>query len=185
MNQAPNTKLFYLLIVAMAMMVAWNCRKDNPVDPPLIDSKLVGVWYNNQDTVGFEILNDGAMRNLQVDVGGKLEYAPPQDTITGALIFRIESARGSAISIRGSYKSHTVDSTYIGTGTYTLSNNDNTLTLTFLLPFYGGSQTTFVYQRSYVGAVVVPRLVEGRREEGRIMNEELRIRNSIALHITH
>ena len=146
-----------ILIVAISVLFVWNCKKDNPVDPPLVDSRLVGVWYNNKDTVGFEILVDGTMRNLQVDAGGKLEYAPPQDTVTGALTFRIESARGSAISIRGSYKSHTVDSTYIGTGTYTLSNNDNTLTLTFLLPFYGGTQTTFIYQRSFVGEVVAPK----------------------------
>lgn len=146
-----------LFILAISLLIFWSCKKDNPVDPPLVDAKLVAVWYNAKDTVGFEILGDGTMRNLQVEAGGKLEYAPAQDTVTGALTFKIESARGAAISIRGSYKSHTVDSTYIISGTYNLSNNDNSLTLTFLLPFNGGTQTVFTYQRSYVGAVVVPR----------------------------
>jgi len=146
-----------VFILATSLLIFWNCRKDNPVEPPLVDTKLVGVWYNSKDTVGFEVLVDGTMNNLEVDAGGKLKYAAAQDTVTGALTFKIESARTSAISIRGSYKSHTVDSTYITTGTYTFSNNDNTMTLTLLTPLNGSSEATFVYQRSFVGAVVVPR----------------------------
>jgi hypothetical protein len=158
MTQIPSFSSFKnLFILAISLLIFWNCKKDNPVEPPLVDSKLVGVWYNRVDTVGFEILGDGTMRNLQVDAGGKLEYAPAQDTVTGALTFKIESARGSAISIRGSYKSHTIDSTYVTTGTYNFSNNDNTLTLTLFVPLNGSSQATFVYLRSSVGAVVVLR----------------------------
>ncbi len=158
MTQIPFFSSFKnLLILGIFLLIFWNCRKDNPVEPPLVDSKLVAVWYNRQDTVGFEVLSDGTMKNLDVDAGGKLEYAPAQDTVTGALTFKIESARGTAISIRGTYISHTIDSTYVTTGTYNFSNNDNTLTLTLIVPLNGASQTTFVYQRSFVGAVVVPR----------------------------
>lgn len=160
MTQIASFKNVFIL--AISLLILWSCKKDNPVDPPLVDSKLVGVWYNAIDTVGFEILGDGSMRILDVDSGGRLKYAPAQDTVTGALTFKIESARGSAISIRGTYKSHTVDSTYITTGTYTLSNGDNTLTLTLIVPLNGAPSATFVYQRSYVGAVVMPR--KGWRE---------------------
>ena len=157
MNQIPTlSSIKNLFILAISLLIFWSCKKDNPVEPPLIDPKLVGVWYNGVDTVGFEILADGTMKNLQVDTEGRLEYAPPQDTVTGALTFKIESARGSAISLRGTYKSHTIDSTYVTTGIYTFSNNDNTLTLTLIVPLNGASEVTFVYKRSFVGEVVVP-----------------------------
>ena len=148
--------LYLILVILSALLL--DCRKkDNPVETPAIDSNLLGVWYNGADTVGFELLSDGTMRNLEVDSTGKLQYSLPPDTIKGALILNVESARSGVISIKGSWKSHTVDSTYISTGTYVLSNNGNRLTLTLLLPINGASQTTFVYDHSSIGAVVVHR----------------------------
>jgi len=141
-------------VLAFASLILWGCKKDNPVDNSTIDSKLVGVWYNRSDTVGFEILSDGTMNNLDVDSSGILRYAVV-DTVNGALLLRIESARSGALSIRGSYISRKVDSTYIATGTYAFSADYNTLTLTLLLPINGNSQSTFTYIRSSVGAKVV------------------------------
>ena len=146
-------RLISSFLLAAAFVVFSGCKKDNPVTPQAVDPVLVGVWYNADDAVGFEILNDGTMKNLDT-AAGKIEYAPPQDTVAGALTFNIESARNGAISIKGVYKSHTLDSTYITTGTYTLSNNGNTLTLILLVPLNGNPQATFVYQRSSVGAVL-------------------------------
>ncbi len=93
------------------------------------------------------------MKNLDV-AGGKLEYAPPQDTLTGSLTFTIESAKNGIIAIKGVYKSQAVDSTYITTGTYSFADNGNTLTLTLLVPLNGASEATFIYKRSSIGAVV-------------------------------
>ncbi|MGA7162147.1 MAG: hypothetical protein WBZ48_14195 [Bacteroidota bacterium] len=149
----PRTSIPICLLLAAAFALFSGCKKNNPVTPPAVDPALVGVWYNSVDSVGFEIVADGTMKNLDV-AQGKIEYAPPQDTVTGSLTLNIESARSGAISIQGVYKSHTVDSMYIATGTYSLSNNGNTLTLTLLLPLNGSSQTTFIYKRSSIGAAV-------------------------------
>ena len=149
----PRISVLLCFLLAAAFVVVSGCKKNNPVEPPAVDPALVGVWYNSSDSVGFELLADGTMNDLNV-AGGKLEYAPPQDTVTGSLTFNIQSARNGVISIKGVYKSQAIDSTYITTGTYSFSNNGNTLTLTLLVPLNGGSETTFVYKRSSVGAVV-------------------------------
>ena len=146
-----SVRLCFLLVAAFVALS--GCKKNNPVEPPAVDPALVGVWYNSSDSVGFELLADGTMNDLDV-AGGKLEYAPPQDTVTGSLTFNIESAKNGVISIKGVYKSHTIDSMYITTGTYSFSNNENTLTLTLLVPLNGSSETTFIYKRSSVGAVI-------------------------------
>ena len=143
-----------VLIVALTCLVQWDCKKDNPVGNSTIDSRLAGVWYNQSDTVGIEILSDGTVHNLDVVPTGILRYATV-DTINGALLLRVESARSGAISISGSYISRKVDSTYVATGTYAFSPDFNTLTLTLLLPLNGSSQATFVYVRSSIGAKVV------------------------------
>ena len=149
----PRISLRLCFLLAAVFVVFSGCKKNNPVEPPAVDPALVGVWYNSVDSVGFEIVADGTMKNLDV-AAGKLEYAPPQDTVTGSLTFDIESAKNGVISIKGVYKSQSIDSTYITTGTYSFSNNENTLTLTLLVPLNGGSETTFIYKRSSVGAVV-------------------------------
>jgi hypothetical protein len=146
-----SVRLCFLLVAAFVALS--GCKKNNPVEPPAVDPALVGVWYNSSDSVGFELLADGTMNNLDV-AGGKLEYAPPQDTVTGSLTFNIESAKNGAIAIKGVYKSQAIDSTYITTGTYSFSNNENTLTLTLLVPLNGASQATFIYKRSSIGEIV-------------------------------
>ena len=88
-------------LLAAAFIALSGCKKNNPVEPPAVDPALVGVWYNSVDSVGFEIIADGTMKNLDV-AGGKLEYAPPQDTVTGSLTFTIESAKNGVIAIKGS-----------------------------------------------------------------------------------
>lgn len=148
-----NSRITILLLLVIALPGSWNCRKDDPVSA--IDSKLFGVWYDGRDTLGYEIEIGGTMRSLDVDSAGILRYAPPQDTVTGQLTLRIESARSGAISIHGAYKSHTVDSVYTATGTYSFSNNDNTLSLVLLLPGGGKFQPTYV--RSSIGAKVMTR----------------------------
>jgi hypothetical protein len=163
-----------VLLIAATSIPQWDCKKDNPVDNSTIDSNLVGVWYNRSDTVGFELLSDGTMNTLDVDSVGILRYALI-DTINGALILKTESARSGAISIRGSYKSHTLDSTYVATGTYSFSNNFNTLTLTLLLPLNGSSQATFVYTRSSIGAKVVSGSSISRGEGTSSMGSKRRI----------
>jgi len=149
----PRISVLLCFLLAAAFVAFSGCKKNNPVEPPAVDPALVGVWYNSVDSVGFELLADGTMNDLDV-AAGKLEYAPPQDTVTGSLTFNIESAKSGVISIKGVYKSHTIDSMYITTGTYSLSNNENTLTLTLLVPLNGSSETTFIYKRSSIGAAI-------------------------------
>jgi len=148
-----NSRITIFLLSAITLLGSWNCRNDDPVST--IDSRLFGVWYDSRDTLGFEIETDGTMRSLNVDTTGFLRYAPPQDTVTGQLTLRIESARSGAISIRGAFKSHTVDSIYTATGTYSFSDNINTLSLVLLLPGGGKAQPT--YARSSLGAKVMTR----------------------------
>ena len=163
----PSLRLAIVLIVAVTCLTQWNCKKkDNPVDNPAIDPHLVGVWYNQSDTVGFEILSDGTMNSLDVDSAGFLRYAVI-DTVNGALILNVESARSGAISIQGRYKSRTIDSAYVATGTYSFSNNYSTLTLILLLPLNGATQTTFVYLRSSVGVKVISYHADGRSDTKR------------------
>ncbi|MGA9405684.1 MAG: hypothetical protein WBW71_01000 [Bacteroidota bacterium] len=152
----PRT-LLHLCYLLAAFVLLPGCKKNNPVTPPAVDPALVGVWYNTADTVGFEIVSDGTIRNLDVDSTGALQYAPPADTVEGALILTIESARNGAISIQGSYKSKTIDSTYTSTGTYALTNSNSVLTLTLLTPINGAGEVTFIYQRSSIGEIVVRR----------------------------
>jgi hypothetical protein len=143
-----------LYCLLAAVLVAFSgCKKNTPAEPPTVDPALLGVWYNSVDSVGFEILADGTMKNLDV-AGGKLEYAPPQDTVTGSLTFTIESARSGAIAIKGVYKSQAIDSSYVTTGTYSFSDNGNTLTLTLLIPLNGASEATFIYKRSSIGDMI-------------------------------
>ena len=149
----PSVSVRLCFLLAAVLVAFSGCKKNNPVEPPAVDPALVGVWYNSSDSVGFELLADGTMNDLDV-AGGKLEYAPPQDTVTGSLTFNIESAKNGAIAIKGVYKSQAIDSTYITTGTYSFSNNENTLTLTLLVPLNGASQATFIYKRSSIGEIV-------------------------------
>jgi len=154
------------LALVLTATLEWGCKKSNPVDNSTIDSKLVGAWYNQSDSVGIEILSDGTVNNLDVSPAGILRYAVV-DTINGALLLRIESARSGAISIQGTYRSRKVDSTYIATGTYAFSPDYNTLTLTLLLPLNGSSQTSFVYVRSSIGVKVSASVMD--RDRGRIL----------------
>ena len=152
-----SAPLCFLFAAAFALIS--GCKKNNPVEPPTVDPALIGVWYNSSDSVGFEILADGTMKNLDV-AGGKIEYAPPQDTATGSLTFNIESAKNGVISIKGVYKSQAIDSTYITTGTYSFSNNENTLTLTLLVPLNGGQKRRL----STKGRVLVRLLIKKREK---------------------
>ena len=173
-RRALDLSATILVVIVLTSLLQWNCKKDNPVSNSAIDSKLVGVWYNQTDSVGIEILSDGTVNNLDVGATGILRYAAV-DTVNGALLLRIESARSGAISIRGSYISRKVDSTYIATGTYAFSPDFNTLTLTLLLPLNGSSQATFVYVRSSIGVKVAAGVIRkrgGKMEDGRWEMEE-------------
>ena len=151
---SSGTLVRLLLVLGAFSVFQYGCKKSNPVDSSAIDSRLLGAWYSRSDSVGFEILADGTMKNLDVDSAGILRYAAI-DTINGALLLKIQSAKNGALTIQGSYISRKVDSTYIATGTYAFSSDLNTLTLTLLLPLNGSSQTTFSYVRSVVGTKVV------------------------------
>ena len=143
----------FIALIALAFIFSWGCHKESSTSP--LDEKLFGVWFDSADTLGFEIEIDGTMRNLSVDSAGILGYAPPQDTSAGILSLRIESARSGAISIRGSYKSRTIDSVYVATGTYTFTNGDNSLNLKMIIP--GGGEWKPAFNRSNIGAKVINR----------------------------
>ncbi|HTX19334.1 MAG TPA: hypothetical protein VMG34_11800 [Bacteroidota bacterium] len=149
-------------LLLAASLLGYGCKKSNPVDNSQIDSKLVGAWYNRSDSVGFEILTDGTLKNLDIDSAGILRYAAV-DTINGALLLKLESAKNGGLTMQGTYISRKIDSTYVATGTYSLSADLNTLTLTLILPLNGSSQQTFVYVRSVVGTKVVE--MEGFNED--------------------
>ena len=135
-----------------------GCKK-NSIDPEpeLIDSRLFGVWFSSQDTSGYEVLRDGTMKFLMVDSNKKLQYAPV-DTLGLSITLQILKAREGVMTVKvRALIPGFLDSTVTLFATFSFSNNDNTLTITGPDPMTD-SITTIVYNRSAIGAVVLPKM---------------------------
>lgn len=153
-QRKTNGKLAFPLVIALLLILA-ACKKDeSPVQVSPIDQIFTGVWYASAEMVGFEVLSDGTSRTLTVDTAGRLQYAKPEDGIRGNLTLVITEAKNGNMKANATFKGY--DTTYTLLCVYTFSDNNNTVSITFLSPLNGQS-TTMIFRRSAIGEVVKPK----------------------------
>jgi hypothetical protein len=118
-----------------------------------IDPLSVGAWFNAADISGMEIQSDGKIMMLTVNTSGKLVYS-------GDSIYqKVKLTRVTNGTLAGTvttYNSNgTVDTSFSFTGTYILSNSNNTMILTVTGPFDGPIATmTMTLTKSSLNATV-------------------------------
>jgi hypothetical protein len=170
MNRFPKTRTVYAMLIAILCALS-ACKKDGtgPKEIPF-DPAFVGVWYSDSNAVGFEVLADGSSKTLVVDTAGTLQYATPGSGTSGAISLTLSSGRDGNLSVKIRYYVQGFnDTTVILPGTYTFSNNNNSVSITFPNPASGGQLETMVFRRSSIGALVRPRSGSaqvGRRSRG-------------------
>ena len=149
-------RLFTLLAIIMALTIT-GCKKGNSPTEPAVDPSLTGVWYSNQYSVGFEVFNDGSSKTLVVDTAGKIQYNPPGGEINSSLVLTITKAKAGNLTSILVYKQPGIDTTMTVPGTYTLSNDRNTLSVIIPDPMSSLQQITIVFIRSVIGGIVQPK----------------------------
>lgn len=158
MHRSPALRSFWLLLI-VSLIVLSACKKSTTgPKAPTIDPGIVGVWYSSDDSLGFEVLSDGTSKTLVIDTAGKLQYAPASGAGASGLSLAVTQAQNGNLTALVTYKvPGFIDTTLTLPGVYTLSNNNNTLSITFPNPLTGGQPFTIVFQRSSIGAVVRPK----------------------------
>ena len=162
MRQQWTFRWYLVLILGILIVSIEACKKDTSVagdDGPKIDANLLAAWYNRTDSVGFEVFADGSTKTLSVDSIGKLQYMPAQDTVKkGTLILNILKTENGDIHLKLVYRRpRFIDTTVTVVGQYQLTAYNDTLKLT--VPDPSTAQPTLItYIRSFIGAMVAPRL---------------------------
>ena len=148
-----------MLVAAAILITLIACKKSSTGPVVTIDPNLVGVWYSSSDTLGFQVSSDGSSTTLVVDTAGKLQLPAPGSTSSSTLTLTVVSAlNGNLTAHVRYYIPGFIDTTITLPGTYELSNNNNTLSITIPNPVTSPPQpTTIVFVRSSIGAVVRPR----------------------------
>ncbi|MGE5315338.1 MAG: hypothetical protein ACM3Q4_11645 [Acidobacteriota bacterium] len=141
------------LVVLLFALVAAGCKKDdnNPVNTnPGVDKNLVGVWFSEADSSGVEIKSDGTFLPLVVNASGNLAYEP---AMPNAPAYKIATSNPNnfMLTITGKSVLTGRDTSVSLTGTYVLSNNNNSLIITTIEE---GQPNVQVYVRSSLGAHV-------------------------------
>ena len=149
----------------IAPIVFWGCKKDDGVSPTSskIDPALIGAWYAPAYSVGFEISSDGSARTLVVDSSGKLIYASSQLNSIPLALSLVEAKNGN-LKAYIYYMESGKEDTILTPGTYTLSNDGNTLSITVPDPRFPGQQVTIEFKRTTVGANVEQLSAFSRKE---------------------
>jgi hypothetical protein len=147
----------FILIVCVLPIILTGCKKESSPTEPIVDPSLNGVWYSSEYSVGFEVLSDGSSKTLVVDTSGKLQYNPPGGEVNSSLILTITKAKDGNLTSILKYKQPGIDTTMTIPGTYVLSNNGNTLSVTIPNPLNITQQITIVFIRSAIGAIVRPK----------------------------
>lgn len=142
-------------ILAIAFI---GCNKDDSPTESTVDSSLNGVWYSSEYAIGFEILGDGSSKTLVVDTAGKLQYDLSGGGVNNALTLTITKAKDGNLTAILKYKQPGIDTTMTIPGTYTLTNDHNTLSVTIPNPLSPTQQITIVFIRSSIGEVVKPKM---------------------------
>lgn len=150
-----------ILPALIAALFLFNACKKNSTGPEtiLFDPAFIGVWYSDSNAVGFEVLADGSSKTLVVDTAGTLQYATPGSGTANAISITLLGGKDGNLTARLHYVvPGFIDTTLIIPGTYSFSNNNNTVSISFPNPTSsGGALYTMVFRRSSVGAVVRPR----------------------------
>ena len=150
---------YRVLTVSIAAFITLfqGCSKEtSPTESP-IDPALSGVWYSSNYGVGFEVLGDGSSKTLIVDTAGKLQYNPTGVEVNSALVLTITKAKDGNLTGNLRYRQPGVDTTMTLPGTYVLSGNGDTLSVTIPNPLASTQQITVVFIRSAIGEIVRPK----------------------------
>jgi len=147
--------LAFPLVIALLIMLSACKKDDSPVEVVSpIDKIFNGVWYASYEMVGFEVLSDGTSKTLTVDTAGRLQYAKPEDGIRAKITLVITEAGSGNMKANATFQGY--DTTYTLFCVYTFTENNNTVSITFLSPLNGQS-TTMVFRRSAIGELVKPK----------------------------
>ena len=148
------------VIILFAGIIAFGligCKKDDSPVEPTVYSALNGVWFSNEYTIGFEILGDGSSKTLVVDTAGRLQYNPSGGEVNSSLSLIITKAKEGNLTAILKYKQPGIDTTMTIPGTYTLTGDHNTLSVTIPNPLASSQQITIVFIRSSIGEIVKPK----------------------------
>jgi hypothetical protein len=143
-----------LLGIGMAAFV--GCESSESPTESAIDPFLNGIWYSSNYSIGFEVLTDGSSKTLTVDTAGRLQYNLSGE-INSSLMLTISKAKDGNLTGILRYKQPGIDTTMTIPGTYVLSNNNNTLSVTIPNPLSSSQQITIVFIRSAIGEIVKPK----------------------------
>ncbi len=136
-------------------IIFFGCKKDDGVSttPSNIDPVLIGAWYAPAHIIGFDVSSNGSVRTLVVDSFGKLIYASPQlDSIP--LAISLVEAKNENLKAYVYYMQSGKEDTILTPGTYILSTDANTLSITIPDPRFPGQQVTIEFKRTTVGTDV-------------------------------
>ena len=156
-QQWKNRSRVFTFLAGVVLLTLIGCKKADSPTEPTIDPSLNGVWYSNQYGVGFEVLGDGSSKTLVVDTAGKLQYNPSGAEINSALILTIVNAKDGNLTSILRYKQPGIDTTMTLPGTYVLTGNGDTLSVTIPNPLASTQQITVVFIRSVIGEIVRPK----------------------------
>jgi len=157
MQQMKNRNRAINLFAGIIIVTLIGCNKGDSPTEPTVDPSLNGVWYSSEYSVGFEVLSDGSSKTLVVDTSGKLQYNPPGAEVNSSLILTITKAKNGNLASILRYKQPGIDTTMTIPGTYVLSDNKNTLSVTIPNPLNSVQQITVVFIRSVIGEIVRPK----------------------------
>jgi len=157
-QQWNNRSREFILFASVILLLSFiGCNKTDSPSGPSIDPSLNGVWYSSEYGVGFEVLSDGSSKTLVVDTSGKLQYNLPGAEVNSSLLLTITKARDGNLTGILKYKQPGIDTTMTLPGTYVLSGNGNTLSVTIPNPLANTQQVTIVFIRSAIGEIVRPK----------------------------
>ena len=156
-QQWKNRSRAFTFLAGVVLLTLIGCKKADSPTEPVIDPSLNGVWYSSDYGIGFEVLSDGSSKTLVVDTAGKLQYNPSGAEVNSAVILTITKAKDGNLTGILRYKQPGVDTTMTLPGTYVLSGNGNTLSVTIPNPLASTQQITVVFIRSAIGEIVRPK----------------------------
>jgi hypothetical protein len=146
------------IIAGLVVFTLSACNQSDSASESAVDPSLNGVWYSSYYGVGFEVLSDGTSKTLVVDTSGKLQYNPPGAEVNSSLILTITKAKDGNLTGILRYKQPGVDTTETLPGTYVVSDDHNTLSVTIPNPLNTTQQITVVFIRSAIGEIVRPKV---------------------------
>jgi hypothetical protein len=158
MKQQRKIRYHTLIVFACILaIILTGCKKESSPTESAVDPALYGVWYASDYGIGFEVLSDGSSKTLVVDTAGKLQYNPPGAEVNSSLILTITKAKEGNLTSILRYKQPGIDTTETLPGTYVLSGNGDTLSVTIPNPLNAVQQITIVFRRSAIGEIVRPK----------------------------